>query len=334
MTDYCPISWEWSFDPNDITYLNGTNANSQNPEVQFVSGDYDVTLTVTNSVGTEEITKEEFIHAGGVSIPFLEDFESGNMESLGWTIENPDHLVTWGIDSVFSKDGHMSAWMNIINYPKFNKRDRMISPVLDFTGYSEVYLTFDHAYALRYFQRDSLIIYISADCGENYTRIWEAGPDGEGSFETSPTTTDPFIPETIEDWCGAGYGAQCFAIPLLDYAGMNNIRLAFESFAVYGNNMYVDNIMVDFTYDIDKNTEMDQHFTVYPNPAEDLFYVINHANVEIDQISVKDIQGKTVFEKYNQNGLLKINAKGFSKGAYLVHIVSGEKTIVKKLMIH
>ncbi|NNM16333.1 MAG: hypothetical protein HKO56_06725, partial [Bacteroidia bacterium] len=39
-----PTSWAWSFAPSTVTYVNGTNSNSQNPEVEFNSlGSYDVT---------------------------------------------------------------------------------------------------------------------------------------------------------------------------------------------------------------------------------------------------------------------------------------------------
>ncbi len=43
-----PESWEWQFTPGTVTFVNGTNANSQNPEVTFdVPGYYTVQLTCT-----------------------------------------------------------------------------------------------------------------------------------------------------------------------------------------------------------------------------------------------------------------------------------------------
>lgn len=50
-------NWSWTFAPNTVTFLGGTNANSQNPEVSFDSpGNYDVTLTVTNDEGLNDDT--------------------------------------------------------------------------------------------------------------------------------------------------------------------------------------------------------------------------------------------------------------------------------------
>lgn len=59
-----PTSWEWSFDPPDITYLGGTNAFSQEPQVQFdANGYYTVSLTATNELGPDTETKVNYIYA-------------------------------------------------------------------------------------------------------------------------------------------------------------------------------------------------------------------------------------------------------------------------------
>lgn len=57
-----PTSWTWSFSPNTVTYVNETNSNSQNPNVQFDAlGNYSVTLEVANDVGTNSVTQENYI---------------------------------------------------------------------------------------------------------------------------------------------------------------------------------------------------------------------------------------------------------------------------------
>ena len=58
-----PTSWNWSFTPNNVVYVNGTNASSQNPEVQFTQlGLYTVTLTATNAYGFDVETKVNYIN--------------------------------------------------------------------------------------------------------------------------------------------------------------------------------------------------------------------------------------------------------------------------------
>jgi len=60
-----PTGWFWSFSPATVTYVGGTNANSQNPVVQFMNpGAYNVTLTTTNAIGNTLFTKTAYIHMG------------------------------------------------------------------------------------------------------------------------------------------------------------------------------------------------------------------------------------------------------------------------------
>ncbi|HLN52922.1 MAG TPA: BACON domain-containing carbohydrate-binding protein [Lentimicrobium sp.] len=66
-----PISWLWTFSPNTVTFVNGTSATSQNPEVQFNAyGNYDVTLQATNAAGTTELTLPEYISVNEVNVDF------------------------------------------------------------------------------------------------------------------------------------------------------------------------------------------------------------------------------------------------------------------------
>ena len=62
LSSYGPTGWTWSFSPNTVTFVGGTNANSQNPEVEFnATGLYSVTLTATNANGNDVETKTDYI---------------------------------------------------------------------------------------------------------------------------------------------------------------------------------------------------------------------------------------------------------------------------------
>jgi len=59
-----PTSWSWSFSPNTVSYVSGTNSTSQNPIVQFTAaGSYQVSLTATNAYGSDTETKTGYINA-------------------------------------------------------------------------------------------------------------------------------------------------------------------------------------------------------------------------------------------------------------------------------
>ncbi len=57
-----PTSWTWTFNPATVTYVGGTSATSQNPQVQFnAAGNYSVQLTATNAHGSDSEVKNNYI---------------------------------------------------------------------------------------------------------------------------------------------------------------------------------------------------------------------------------------------------------------------------------
>ena len=335
---YCPNAWEWSFSPSTVTFVGGTNANSQNPIVEFDPGVYSVTLTSTNAVGNNSLTKSNYIHAGGMELPFIEDFEFDNLKENGWTIENLDEQVTWEITEVIgSHPGDRAAWMNMIDYPRFGQIDRMISPAMNFTGLTNLHMQFEHAYAQRAFQKDSLIVYISDDCGENWSRIYENGPDGTGVFATSPNTSDSFIPQSSQDWCGEGYGSECTLLDLSPWEGSPNVKIMFESYCHYGNNLYVDNVLISNNVSVNEISSENVRIDIIPNPSSGIF-----------NISVKDYSGDIVIKVINPQGqiLMKNTKQGIinnysqsidltnqAQGIYFVEIRTSDSKEIRKIVI-
>lgn len=60
-----PTSWQWTFSPTTVTYLNGTSSTSHNPEVKFTAtGTYDVSLYTANATGNDTETKTTYITVG------------------------------------------------------------------------------------------------------------------------------------------------------------------------------------------------------------------------------------------------------------------------------
>ena len=65
-----PTSWSWSFTPSTVTFINGTSATSQNPEVVFnSSGTYLVSLNASNSVGSDSEVKASYISISPTVVP-------------------------------------------------------------------------------------------------------------------------------------------------------------------------------------------------------------------------------------------------------------------------
>lgn len=182
----------------------------------------------------------------GVSLPFTENFE-GTFSNNNWLIENPDGDKTWEIVTVGgSQNGTKAAKIDFFNYLAIGQRDAMITRTLNFTGYSSITMNFQHAYK-RYDTSgtDSLIVYITTNCGQTYTRLLTRGENGTGVFATAASSQTAFTPAASTDWCFDGtVGSDCYTINLTPFAGQSNVRIRFESFNNYGNNLYLDNINI------------------------------------------------------------------------------------------
>lgn len=94
-------SWTWTFSPATISFVNGTNANSQNPQVTFDAvGGYEVSLQVNSAEGSDTEIKTTYIEAiscecataggggAGTVTVFEEDFDGNGGSGSNWAITN------------------------------------------------------------------------------------------------------------------------------------------------------------------------------------------------------------------------------------------------------
>ncbi|MCK5857091.1 MAG: T9SS type A sorting domain-containing protein [Bacteroidales bacterium] len=250
---YTPTSWVWSFTPSTVTYVNSTSSTSQNPQVKFnSSGVYTVSLTATNTSGSDTKTDTNLINVGGFQMPFTEGFETTSTTLGKWGVNNPDGATTWSLATTAGNpSGTRSVYMNFYNYASaIGQVDYLFTPLLNLSSLSSASLKFRHAYT-RYDATgtDSLYVYITGDCGATWTKIVSMGENGSGSFATAPNSTyvqsASFSPSISSDWCGAGVGPSCDSIDISSYAGNDNVRIAFTSYNNYGNNLYIDDVLVD-----------------------------------------------------------------------------------------
>ena len=251
---YNPTTWTWSISPSSFTFVNGTNANSKNPQVQFTAvASYTVTLQTSNSYGINQLVKTDYITVGGLNLPFTENWENPSTYSK-WVIDNPDNGVTWSIyNTSGTSPGNNSAGVANYDYSDAQYailRDGLISPQIKLNGYNTALLNFQHAYRrLSDTEQDSMAVYISLNCSGTWTRIGsyrETKLVAPFDYITVSDNSVRFIPAVITDWCGnANYG-KCNSINLTPYVG-NLIQLKFENISAYGNNLYIDNISVTGT---------------------------------------------------------------------------------------
>ena len=325
MTSYFPTSWEWEITPETFSFMNGTNTHSQNPVILCSEyGQYTVTLTATNSNGQSSLTKSNFLNIGGHLLPFNEDFEAIALED-NWIVENPDNNETWALVEVGGNNpGNTAARINFREILAVGQTDNLISQPIDLSEFDEAYLYFEHAYA-KYYEEvtDSLIIYISTDCSDNWMRVISFGDDGNGSFATHPLTNEEFNPEVQEDWCGAGYGSECYTVNISEWAGQKEVKIKFATYSFYGNPIYIDNVMVGNNPQVGVEEISPSKASIYPNPTSGLFHLqLKDVNTSV-QVIITNMTGQVIYSSLLDMQETLIDLSDRPAGVYMVHISGG-----------
>ena len=234
-----PGNLTWNITPNSgFSYVNGTNANSFQPEIQFnQAGFYDVELIGSNPNGSDTLMQTSFIEVtnGGV-LPILEDFEATIFPpSTAWFIENPDGGITWMQDlSVTGINGTSTgaAYIDNYSYNAPGELDILELPILDLSNVNNAYLTFDIAAAQYQNSSDGLRIEASTDCGETFTtEIYFK--EGSNLATVSPVGNF-FTPSSGNEW-------RRDTVSLAPFLGQS-VNLRFVAINDYGNTLYLDNI--------------------------------------------------------------------------------------------
>ena len=234
-----PGNWTWTITPNmGFNFINGTNANSNEPELLFTqTGYYDVQLIGSNPNGADTLLQNSFIEVtNGAILPLLEDFEGTVFPpSTAWSIENPDNSTTWMLDfSVTGINGVSTgaAYIDNYSYNASGELDYLELPAMDLTNVNSAYLTFDIAAAQYQNSSDGLRIEASTDCGESFaTEIYFK--EGNNLSTVGPVGSF-FSPSSGNDW-------RRDSVDLTPFAGQS-VVLRFVAINDYGNTLFIDNI--------------------------------------------------------------------------------------------
>lgn len=336
----CPDTWLWSIEPSTVTFVNGTNANSQNPEVTFdETGIYTVTLTATNVIGESSLTKTDYLNSGGLQLPFSDDFENDSVSMRYWTIENPDDKTTWEFaEAGGNEPGVQSMAIYFRDEITVFESDQLISPLLNLSGVNYAAINFKHAYAQHNSNvSDSLFVYISDDCGETWNRIFEITEDGSGNFATSDPSSVEFIPDSEDDWCGTGTNPACFTIDISPWTGGSDVQFMFESYDLYGNKLYIDDVDVSIFTGTKDRTFNDVQISMFPNPAkENLTIDVRNVQDYVD-VQIINIHGQLLLNKRinEDNSMIKttLDLASIGSGVYFVKFTNPGFSKTEKLII-
>lgn len=266
-----------------------------------------------------------------VTIPQTENFQAA-FPSTNWTIGNPDANTTWTKTTTAGGFGTSTSSAKMNNNPSSDisgESDFIYSPYLDLASViTPVTLTFDVAYA-RYSStyKDSLIVSVSNDCGNSWTRVYQKGST---LLATAPDNTGSFVP-TSSQW-------RTESINLDSYAGQSSIKIAFENKSGWGQSLYIDNInIISGTTSISSISDFNSSFNIYPNPGNGLFNMAVSLSSATDlTIKVFNVIGEIVSTKMLSNVLNDIYNIDLTKevdGLYLIEVSTPTEKSVKKVNV-
>lgn len=189
-------------------------------------------------------------HPLGLSLPFSENFESTLFTTRDWTVQNGGGSFTWEIAPGESPGiGDWSARVPYYLNDAVGSRDFLMTPSLNFSGYSSINLSYQFAYQPRFNGlSDTLIVSISTDCGENWERLETRFDNSSPSLSTTAPFAQFFLADAAGQWCGAGGSVPaCANINLNAFVGLTGVLIRFEGVSSNGNNIYIDNINISGT---------------------------------------------------------------------------------------
>ncbi len=280
-------------------------------------------------------------------IPLLQDFNQvgelvdvlqGNEigDEIDWLVVNPDGQTTWQVaDTAGIGENNATAFINLYEYQLIGTSDLLVSPTLDLTTTDEASVFFKISYALLSDSyADTLRLKVSTDCGLTYETVYERA----GADLAITTSTEAWIPQGEADW------RQEF-VNLSDYAGMADVRVAFEVVNAYGNNLYLDDI--EFYNSAEQEPVArklkENDYRVFPNPyfansvgGDGLLKIaFNLPSREDVTIILLDSQGKLLSSQLYPSTLNQtygLDLSTLSSGMYIFKVVGRSINKTSKLL--
>ncbi len=325
-------AWNW-------TFTSGTPSSSINesPVVKYTTpGTYSVSLTASNSSGSDIETKTNYVTVldpAGAPIPYSESFESvSTFPNSDLFITDSDALYPWTLYTGAGSSGTKCLKLN--NYAFYNSgaKDAIISKTFDLSTVSAAQLSFRFAYKQRAGANvEKLRVFISNNCGQTWSlrkqlqgSTLSMGAVSASAFTPSPADWQSFDVTNIT----SGYLTQGF-----------RFKIEFESDS--GNNVYVDDINIMTNLGTVDLSNEGLELNVYPNPVSTYANVdFTIPNAGITEVIVSDVLGKnvlTVEKGYKNAGAYstKFNAAQLpAAGVYFVTIRSGNFSRTKKFIVN
>jgi PKD repeat protein len=145
-----PTSWLWSISPSTYSFVNGTSATSQNPQVSFSAYDnYTVQLIVSNAYGSDTLVRDDFIEVNIGNANFTANTTNinvGNSVTFSDLSTCTVSSYLWNFGSGATPSTAATAGPHVVTYSTPGFKNVSLTVNNDNTKYKNNYIMVDASY--------------------------------------------------------------------------------------------------------------------------------------------------------------------------------------------
>jgi Pregnancy-associated plasma protein-A/Secretion system C-terminal sorting domain len=343
--------WSWNFS-NGASVATATTSTVANTFSQ--TGWVTASLVASSNAGADTITKKQIYvadPAGNQAIGYFQEFSGADVAQYPM-FNYFNNEWKWELADVGYYDNKCIRYHNYdtrsgtaglaLNTPE-GDYDDFYTTAFDLSSTpvgSPLNLNFFSSGAFRSANfddmNDTLEIAYTATCGTNYTTIKKIS---KADIATVGTRSEFFVPQWQGDW----------KLNSIDLGTLRNSSVffrfryrpgVFSSFDFgSGNNFYIDRIYVsNMPLGVNTVELKEKGMTISPNPTTgNSFISIDGVTNQEVGIQILDVTGKLVYTArefvFDATTKVQIPADAIAtKGMYIVHVLTNEKTLVQKLI--
>lgn len=319
----------------------GSNTIVTLPTINIAQGERLLTAFTSSPNGTTDTNpandKKEGsfrTHSPLFPVPFSEGFSTNAFPTPGWSYVGYNPHNKMSRDTSNGGFGNSSECIKMDNYNRSKnisgQKDYLMTPEIDMSNATSG-TTFD--FTVAYAQSavsstDRLLVLASINCGSTWSIIYDKNGD---SLKTRAPQWQIYASPLATEWRRESVGLNA-------YLGQSSVIFMFESESDYGNNIYIDDILVDNTTAIAEQ-ENSNEVRLFPNPTTGFFTVeTNLSGAETAQIIVTNMLGETMSVTAvsgAEHGLYTLDMSPYPVGTYFVTVNSDTKaSVTQKISVN
>ena len=261
-------------------------------------------------------------------------FETATYPPAGFQVQNPDNGLTWERTTSAAALGSASIFVNNYDYQAPGETDDFVMPSINLTSIPNAKLTFSVAY--KYYNgsagvfEDGLEVLISTDCGQTFSTIYNKTGAALATGSAPFGIAGEFTPAGPSDW-------KTETVDLAYYLSSNSAIIKFRNVTDYGNNLYLDNIMIGSVVGLAENN-LNGQVALYPNPSTGLVTVSVSEEMAKGSVSLEiaDVLGKVVATQQRTEAgqtTYSFDLNQLPNGVYVARISTANGTAAQRFVI-